>query len=72
MGEQCFARTPDEDAIWRSEMSLKGASRGHGHEVLCPRHVSRGPLQLIPIPHPMFCQYYCYIFKDLLELHGLF
>ncbi len=39
VGDQCFARPPDEHAIWRSEMSLKGASGGRGHAVPCPRHM---------------------------------
>ncbi len=38
-GDQDSVRPPDEDGIWQCEMRLKGASRGHGHEVLCPRHV---------------------------------
>ncbi|MGE5196099.1 MAG: hypothetical protein ACM3JI_02075 [Anaerolineae bacterium] len=42
MGGKYSVRPPDEDAIWQSEMSLKGASRGRGHEVPCPRHVYRG------------------------------
>ncbi|MES2122586.1 MAG: hypothetical protein V4492_07410 [Chlamydiota bacterium] len=25
-GDQCFARPPSEDAIWQSQVSLKGAS----------------------------------------------
>ena len=35
-GGQCCARPPDEHAIWRSEMKLKGASGGckERHEVL--------------------------------------
>ena len=33
-GHQYSVRPPDEDAIWQSEVSLKGASGGHGHAVL--------------------------------------
>ena len=32
-GDQCFARPPDEDAIWQSEVSLNGGRWGHGHEM---------------------------------------
>ena len=42
VGGQGFTRLPDEHAVLESEVRLKGASGGQGHEVLCPRHVSRG------------------------------
>ncbi|MGE5196305.1 MAG: hypothetical protein ACM3JI_03120 [Anaerolineae bacterium] len=47
VGEQYSVRPPDEDALWQSEVSLKGASGGRGHaSALSPTCVMEALLKI--------------------------